>query len=104
MCLDIAFTASRYGAAIANYVEVMELLKGPSENPKDKNKLVVNGARMRDTLTGREFVVHARSVVNAAGPFTDDIRKLEDNKQREICQPSSGVHIVLPNYYRSVFF
>lgn len=105
MCLDIAFTASRHGAAIANYVEVVELLKGPSESPSQKDasgkpKLVVNGARVRDLLTGKEFVVHARCVVNAGGPFTDDIRKMENKNLKPICQPSSGVHIVLPNYYR----
>nr|CDS16931.1 glycerol 3 phosphate dehydrogenase [Echinococcus granulosus] len=104
MCLDVAFTASRYGAAIANYVEVLELLKGPSEDPKQKDvsgkpKLVVNGARLRDLLSGKEFVVRARCVVNATGPFTDEIRKMENNKLDPICQPSSGVHIVLPNYY-----
>nr|CDS27206.1 glycerol 3 phosphate dehydrogenase [Hymenolepis microstoma] len=104
MCLDLAFTACRHGAVIANYVEVVELLKGPSDDPKQKDsngkpKLVVNGARMKDLLTGKEFTVRARCVVNAAGPFTDDIRKMENTKVKSICQPSSGVHIVLPNYY-----
>ncbi|KAM3187915.1 hypothetical protein ACTXT7_001321 [Hymenolepis weldensis] len=98
MCLDIAFTACRHGAAIANYVEVIELLKGPSDDPKQKDangnpKLVVNGARMKDLLTGKEFTVHARCVVNAAGPFTDDIRKMENKEIKSICQPSSGIHI-----------
>lgn len=107
MCLDVAFTATRYGAAIANYVEVVELLKGPSEDPKQKDasgkpKIVVNGARLRDLLSGKEFVVRARCVVNATGPFTDEIRKMENAKLDLICQPSSGVHIVLPNYYRCV--
>ncbi|KAM7537614.1 hypothetical protein Aperf_G00000072291 [Anoplocephala perfoliata] len=101
---DIAFTACRYGAAIANYVEVVELLKGPSENPSHTDacgnrKLVVNGARMRDLLTGKEFTVRARCVVNATGPFTDDVRKMEDKGLEPICQPSSGTHIILPNYY-----
>lgn len=108
MCLDIAFTACRYGAAIANYVEVVELLKAPSENPQQidasgNRKLVVNGARMRDLLTGKEFIVRARCIVNAAGPFIDDIRKMENNKLKPICQPSSGVHIILPKYYRYAF-
>ena len=41
----------------------------------------------------------ARCVINAAGPYTDSVRKLDDNTTPEICQPSSGVHIVLPDYY-----
>jgi len=38
--------------------------------------------------------------VNATGPYTDFVRKLDDSKSSKICQPSSGVHIVLPDYYR----
>ncbi|BHF62051.1 glycerol-3-phosphate dehydrogenase [Sparganum proliferum] len=111
MCLDVAFTASRYGACIANYVELVELLKGPAEDTQTGArsqgsgpfgtlpKLVVSGARLRDCLTGKEFVVRAKCVVNATGPFTDSIRKMEDSSQKPICQPSIGTHIVLPKYY-----
>nr|VZI52582.1 unnamed protein product [Spirometra erinaceieuropaei] len=114
MCLDVAFTASRYGACIANYVELVELLKGPAEDTQTGTrsqgsgpfgtlpKLVVNGARLRDCLTGKEFVVRAKCVVNATGPFTDSVRKLEDSSQKPICQPSIGTHIVLPKYYSSL--
>ena len=51
-------------------------------------------------ITGEEFDVRAKCVVNATGPFTDAIRKMDDPTERNICQPSSGVHIVLPEYYR----
>ncbi|VDN49576.1 unnamed protein product [Dibothriocephalus latus] len=57
---------------------------------------------MRDCLTGKEFVVRAKCVVNATGPFTDNVRKMEDPQQKTICQPSIGTHIVLPKYYRLV--
>jgi glycerol-3-phosphate dehydrogenase len=38
-------------------------------------------------------------VVNATGPFTDHIRKMDDASVNPIVCPSSGVHIVLPDYY-----
>jgi glycerol-3-phosphate dehydrogenase len=41
----------------------------------------------------------AQSVVNATGPFTDGIRKMDDPEAKNIIQPSAGVHIVLPDYY-----
>lgn len=45
----------------------------------------------------------AKCVINATGPFTDSIRQMDDSKVKKICMPSAGVHIVLPDYYRSVY-
>ena len=61
---------------------------------------VVCGAHVRDVITGEEFDIRAKCVVNATGPFTDEIRKMDNPMDPSICQPSSGVHIVLPDYYR----
>ncbi|XP_055726694.1 glycerol-3-phosphate dehydrogenase, mitochondrial-like isoform X2 [Salvelinus fontinalis] len=48
---------------------------------------------------GQEFDVRAKCVINATGPFTDALRKMDDQKNPNICQPSAGVHIVIPGYY-----
>lgn len=49
MNLSIALTAARYGAATANYAEVLRLLKRPDPaGGKDR----VCGVRCRDVLTG----------------------------------------------------
>ena len=58
----------------------------------------VCGAHVRDRLTGKEWDIKAKSVVNATGPFTDMVRGM-GNENKKICQPSSGTHIVLPEYY-----
>ncbi|XP_060724940.1 glycerol-3-phosphate dehydrogenase, mitochondrial isoform X1 [Tachysurus vachellii] len=96
MNLAIALTAARYGATIANYTEVMQLLKA-TDPLTGKEK--VCGARCRDVITGREFNVRAKCVINATGPFTDSLRKMDNEKTANICQPSAGVHIVIPGYY-----
>ena len=63
------------------------------------------GARMRDVIDERdgkkssEFTVRAKGIINATGPFTDSIRKMDDQKVEEIVAPSSGVHVILPGYY-----
>lgn len=49
---------------------------------------------------GQEFDVRAKCVINATGPFTDSLRKMDNQKTENICQPSAGVHIVIPGYYR----
>jgi glycerol-3-phosphate dehydrogenase len=91
MNVALGLTAVQYGAVIANHVEVIEL-------HKDDNKRLC-GARVRDAMTGKEFNVKAKGVINATGPFTDGIRKLDDPSIQSIVSPSAGVHIILPNYY-----
>ncbi|CAN9498248.1 unnamed protein product [Ophioblennius macclurei] len=96
MNLAIALTAARHGATTANYTEVVRLLKTKDPNSgQDK----VCGARCRDVITGQEFDVRAKCVINATGPFTDSLRKMDNQKTANICQPSAGVHIVIPGYY-----
>ncbi|KAG0253861.1 mitochondrial glycerol-3-phosphate dehydrogenase [Mortierella polycephala] len=91
MNVALGLTAVQYGAVIANHVEVMEL-------QKDENERLC-GARVRDTMTGKEFNVKAKGIINATGPFTDGIRQMDDPSIQTIVSPSAGVHIILPNYY-----
>lgn len=90
MNLAIALTAARHGATIANHVSVTKLYKVAGK---------LSGARLKDELSGKEWDVQAKCIINATGPFTDSIRKMDDPKIKDICCPSSGVHIVLPGYY-----
>jgi len=91
MNMTLVLTAARFGAAIANHCGVIKLYK--DENGK------LNGARLKDQLTGKEWDIKAKCIINATGPFTDSIRKMDNQKARSICAPSSGVHITLPGYY-----
>lgn len=90
-------TAALYGSTVVNYVEVTGLTK--DENGK------LNGARVKDLIQekdgkpAQEFTIRAKGVINATGPFTDSIRKMDDQQAREIVAPSSGVHVILPGYY-----
>ncbi|XP_043467243.1 glycerol-3-phosphate dehydrogenase, mitochondrial isoform X1 [Leptopilina heterotoma] len=95
MNLAVALTASRLGATVVNHVNVLNLYKGLDRD----GKRVLNGVRVKDEITGEEFDVKAKAIINATGPFTDSIRKMDDASIPEICCPSSGVHIVLPGYY-----
>ncbi|CAI5709485.1 unnamed protein product [Hyaloperonospora brassicae] len=91
MNVALALTATQNGATVANYVRVTELRKD------DDGK--VCGARVRDALTGHEWTVRARAVVNATGPFTDAIRQMDDPTKAAICVPAAGVHAVLPDHF-----
>ncbi|KAI3843776.1 hypothetical protein MKX03_017973 [Papaver bracteatum] len=90
--VGLACTAALAGAAVLNHAEVVSFVK-------DEASERIIGAKIRDNLSGKEFVTYAKVVVNAAGPFCDSVRKMVDKDAPTMICPSSGVHIVLPDYY-----
>ena len=55
----------------------------------------VRGVCIQDTLSGREWMVAARCVVNAAGVWGDAVRRLADPAAVPRLRPSQGVHVVV---------
>ncbi|MDZ7800742.1 MAG: FAD-dependent oxidoreductase [Trueperaceae bacterium] len=86
MNVAIALTAVEDGAVCVNHAEVTAL---------DKEDGNIAGARVRDRFSGEEVRVRARAVVNATGPFTDAVRRMDDPNARPMLSVSSGIHIVL---------
>jgi glycerol-3-phosphate dehydrogenase len=97
MNVSLAMTAALYGATVVNHMEATGLTKDASGK--------LNGAKVKDlvrTKNGQpseEFTIRAKGVINATGPFSDSIRKLDDPAVQDIVAPSAGVHVVLPGYY-----
>jgi glycerol-3-phosphate dehydrogenase len=56
---------------------------------------VVRGVVARDEETGRELPLEAKVVLNATGPFSDSVRRLDEPEAEPLIRPSQGVHIVL---------
>ncbi|CAH1286454.1 unnamed protein product [Diabrotica balteata] len=94
MNLAVAVTATVHGATIANHVSATSLIK-----EKRDGKDIICGVNVKDEVTGKTWSIPTKCVINATGPFTDSIRKMDNPKVKEICAPSSGVHITLPGYY-----
>ncbi|KAH6663404.1 mitochondrial putative glycerol-3-phosphate dehydrogenase [Halenospora varia] len=97
MNVSLAMTAALYGSTVVNHLEVTGL-------EKDANGQLC-GARVKDLVQEKngkksdEFLIRARGIINATGPFTDGIRKMDEAGVKEIVAPSSGVHVILPGYY-----
>lgn len=89
--LSIALTAVQWGATVANRVEVVSFIKN------DEGKCA--GARVRDTLTEETWDIRAKSVVNATGPFSDKLRKMNDPSCEELMVPAAGVHVILGDHF-----
>lgn len=86
MALSLALTAAQEGATIANHVRVCELLKNDGK---------ICGARLVDRINGESWHIAASGIINATGPFTDQIRGLDIPETAPILSASSGIHIVL---------
>jgi glycerol-3-phosphate dehydrogenase len=86
LVLAVVRAARGFGAVTLTYTEVVDLLEDDSR---------AAGASVRDVLTGADYDVRARHVVNATGVWVDRIRLLEDPAQQLSLQPSKGVHLVL---------
>lgn len=97
MNIALVLTAIQHGAVAANHTEVVALNKTPAGGDDKPGRII--GARLRDMLTGEEFDVKAKGVVNATGPFCDALRKMDDPTSADIVSPSSGVHVTFPGYF-----
>jgi len=87
LTLATARSAARQGAAVANYVQATSL---------EREEQRVVGIHFRDLLSGRTGLLRAAVVVNAAGPWCDELRAMTGLPP--MLRPSKGVHIVLPRH------
>lgn len=92
MNVTLALTAAREGALVLNYAGVTELTKAEGR---------VTGVVAQGALDGDPgpLEVRARVVVNATGPFVDELRRLDEPDTDPILETSSGIHIVLPSRF-----
>ncbi|GAA2111602.1 glycerol-3-phosphate dehydrogenase/oxidase [Streptomyces synnematoformans] len=74
------------GAVVLNHAEVTGLRFTHGQ---------VTGAELRDRLSGAEFGVDARLVLNATGPWVDHLRRMEDPAAAPSIRLSKGAHVVL---------
>ena len=85
--MEVARTAMTYGAHVASRVAAVGFLRQGER---------VTGIRALDKLTGREFDVHARQVVNATGVWTDDTQAMVGERGQFHVRASKGIHLVVP--------
>ncbi len=86
----LARTAANIGAVTVNYVEAIDLVE---------SRGMVKGVKLRDRLGGREGIAFGAVIVNAAGPFADSLRRMDDTGQGSPVVLSRGAHIVVGNSF-----
>lgn len=56
----------------------------------------INGMHVQDVLTGEKFDIHAKLVINTSGPWSDEIRHLDQAADPDShMRPTKGVHLVV---------
>lgn len=86
MALSLALTAEDYGATLANYFKVNELIKDGE---------LICGVNATDQETGENYEIQAKTVINATGVFADEIIQMDDPQKKPMITPSQGIHVIL---------
>jgi glycerol-3-phosphate dehydrogenase len=86
LLIHLVTTACEQGAVLLNYAQVTELTKD--------SQGFVDGVKVRDAETGEEFQAGGKVIINATGPFTDELRRQADPAAQPMIAPSQGIHLV----------
>lgn len=103
LCVALARSAADHGAVVVNYVAAEQIhrdadgsligvgvrvhYRQPSQDPDSGSTID------RNTST---FLVRAPIVVNAAGVWCDEVRRLETDIDVDTIRPAKGIHITIP--------
>ncbi len=86
ICLENALMADAKGAAVANYVEVVDFIKD------GRGKAV--GVKAKDLLGGNLLEIRAKTLIVTAGPWADALIRLDQPQAVGRLRLTKGVHIV----------
>lgn len=86
LTIEVIKAAVENGAVVTNYAKAAQFIY-------NDNKQVV-GAEITDMLTDKTVSVQAKKVVNATGPWVDDVREIDGSKSEKHLILSKGVHLV----------
>lgn len=86
LAISLALTAAVHHAVVLNYFPVTALLKKQN---------TVSGVFAKDSLTGKEYEVKSKVVINATGVFTDQVLSMDNPEHESLISPSQGIHLVV---------
>ena len=87
LCIEVLKTAVEKGALCVNYVEFSSFLLN--------GKNIINGAVIKDIFSGNEINIKAKKIINACGPWVDDLRKKDNSLKKKRLHLTKGIHIVI---------
>src|SRR5690606_22476796 len=88
LTIEIVKAAAAQGANMLSYCKANEFLYDHG---------VIAGVKALDQLSGNEYQIKAKVVVNATGPWVDELRDINKSKEGKYLHLTKGVHIVVPH-------
>jgi glycerol-3-phosphate dehydrogenase len=86
LTLESALDGAAAGATVLTHTRVVGLLRSAEGH--------VDGARVRDMISGEEREIRANAVINATGPWSDRTRALGKGAKPRL-RPTKGIHLVV---------
>lgn len=86
LVVEVLKTAHQFGALSLNYIQADKLTYQDG---------IVTGAVATDLLTGKTLEVKAKKVINATGPWVDELRKSDNSLKGKRLHLTKGIHVVV---------
>lgn len=92
LAINLAQTAIDKGAVVINYCGVSNFIK---------EGISIKGVKAKDEISGKEFSIKAKAVINATGVFADELLQLAEGHSEKTIAPSQGIHLVVErNFFK----
>ncbi len=86
LTLEVLKTAVAHGADAINYLKAQDFFEVDGK---------VKGIHCEDQLTGKKLLIKGQQVVSAAGPWVDQLRKINESLKGKRLHLTKGVHLVV---------
>jgi glycerol-3-phosphate dehydrogenase len=86
LTIEVIKKAVEHGAQAINYVEVTDFIY-------ENNRIV--GAKVIDLIAKVPFTIRAKRIINATGPWVDQLREMERLESDKNLRLTKGVHLVI---------
>lgn len=87
LTIEVMKRAEENGAEVLNHTKSTDFIY----DAKSK----VRGIEVQDLLTGEMYQINAKKVINAAGPWVDEVRKKDYTRNNKQLRLTKGVHVVI---------
>lgn len=86
LTIEVIKEAVKYGANALNYTKVVDFIYDQS--------VKISGVIVKDLITDELHQIYAKKIINATGPWVDNLREIDGSKQEKTLQLTKGVHLV----------
>lgn len=91
LAVNMAQTIIEKNGVAVNYTKVTDLVKDSTGK--------VSGVKAKDLVSGEEYKLNAKVVINATGVFADEIFQMDEAGGRRKVVPSQGIHLVVDHEF-----